>query len=106
MEPDGADDAQPTETADQDYVFEAGETELRLNGRHDVSKFDLKDMEKMDLLTFETEERDGETVVTSCTFDMTALAAVVGELDVVERKMGNDWRETSWNPRVRLKYLK
>jgi len=94
-----------TESVDEDYVFDPDETTLRLSGRHGVSKFDIKDMEKMDLVTVETEERDGETVVTDCAFDMTALAAVIGELDVVERKMGDDWRETSWNPRVRMKYL-
>lgn len=94
-----------TEAADEDYVFDPAVTTLALSGRHDVSKFDVKDMEKMDLATVETEERDGETVVTECTFNMTALASVIGELDVVERKMGDDWRETSWNPRVRLKYL-
>ena len=94
-----------TESVDENYVFDPAETELRLSDRHAVSKFDLKDMEKMELVSLETEERDGETVVTECSFDMTALAAVIGELDVVERKMGDDWRETSWNPRVRMKYL-
>ncbi|WP_336001864.1 hypothetical protein [Halorientalis halophila] len=93
------------EAADEDYVFDPETTTLELSGRHAVSKFDVKDMEKMDLATVETEERDGETVVTECTLDVTVLASVIGELDVVERKMGDDWRETSWNPRVRLKYL-
>jgi len=93
------------ESVDEDYVFDPETTEMTLSGRHDVSKFDIKDMEKMDLVTVETEERDGETVVTECSFDMTALASVIGELDVVERKMGDDWRQTSWNPKVRLKYL-
>lgn len=94
-----------TESVDESYVFDPATTEMTLTGVHGVSKFDIKDMEKMDLLTVETEERDGETVVTECSFNMTALASVVGELDVVERKMGDDWRQTSWNPKVRLKYL-
>lgn len=100
------DDATPTSSTDENYVFDPETTEMRLDGRHDVSKFDVKDMEKMEVLEVELEERDGETVVTECTFDMTAMAAVIGELDVVERKMGDDWRETSWNPRVRMKYLR
>ena len=94
-----------TESVDEDYVFDPDETTLTLSDRHGVSKFDIKNMAKMEIVEVETEERDGETVVTECTFDMTALAAVIGELDVVERKMGDDWRETSWNPRVRMKYL-
>jgi hypothetical protein len=90
---------------DESVAFDPETTTLSLSGRHDVSRFDLKDMAKMDLLDLETDERDGETVVTECTLNVTALASVIGELDVVERKMGDDWRETSWNPRVRLKYL-
>jgi hypothetical protein len=93
------------ESVDEDYVFDPDVTTLSVADRHGVSKFDVKDMAKMDLVDVETEERDGETVVTECTFNMTALASVIGELDVVERKMGDDWRETSWNPKVRLKYL-
>lgn len=98
-------EAAGVESADEDYTFDPEMTTLTLSGRHEVSKFDIKDMVKMDLVTVETEERDGDTVVVECSFNMTALASVIGELDVVERKMGDDWRDTSWNPRVRLKYL-
>jgi hypothetical protein len=94
-----------TEEADENYVFDPDETAMGLTGTHEVSKFDVKDMAKMEVLDVETETRDGETVVTECSFNMTALASVIGELDTVERKMGDDWKETSWNPRVRLKYL-
>jgi hypothetical protein len=102
---DSESNAASKESVDENYVFDPETTSLTLSGRHDVSKFDIKDMAKMDLVEVETEERDGETVVTECSFNMTALAAVIGELDVVERKMGDDWRETSWNPKVRMKYL-
>ncbi|WP_332900283.1 MULTISPECIES: hypothetical protein [unclassified Haladaptatus] len=101
-----SEDDAPTEAVDENYVFDPEETTFTLTDRHAVSKFDVKDMEKMDILSVELTEKDGKTVVTDCTIDMTAFASVVGELDVVERKMGNDWRETSWNPRVRLKYLR
>lgn len=102
---DGESETVRKEAVDEDYTFDPEETNLSLSGKHDVSKFDIEDMEKMDLAIVQTEERDGETIVTECSFNMTALASVIGELDVVERKMGDDWRDTSWNPRVRLKYL-
>ncbi|QLD89150.1 hypothetical protein HWV07_08940 [Natronomonas salina] len=102
---DSQSEAAGLEAADENYTFDPEETTLLLSGRHEVSKFDIEDMEKMGLADVELEEVDGETIVTECSFNMTALAAVIGELDVVERKMGDDWRDTSWNPRVRLKYL-
>lgn len=102
---EGDQQAVPTESADEDIRFDSDETELRLDSVHEISKFDVKDMEKMELLTVETVEVDGKRVATDVSVNMTALASVVGELDVVERKMGDDWRETSWNPRVRLKYV-
>lgn len=94
-----------TESADEDIRFDPDETDFQLDRTYDVSKFDVKDMEKMDLLDVETAKVDGKRVATGVSVNMTALASVVGELDVVERKMGDDWRETSWNPRVRLKYV-
>lgn len=94
-----------SEAVDEDYVFDQEVTDMSLQESHSISKFDIKEMEKMDIVSVETDERGGETIVTKCEFNMTAMASVIGELDVVERKMGDDWRETSWNPKVRLKYL-
>lgn len=105
MPSDSDESGVPTEQVDEDVRFDPATTAFDLDGVHDVSQFDVKDMEKMDLIDVETEERDGRRVAVRASVNMTALASVVGELDVVERKMGDDWRETSWNPRVRLKYV-
>lgn len=88
---------------DEYIVFDADRTELSLKGEASVSRFDVETLEKIGVLTIDTEERDGETVATSCTLDADVLRLMATEFNTVERSLGDRFTRSRWRPDIRLR---
>lgn len=97
--------AEESPAGDDDYiVFDADRTELSLTGEAAVSRFDVDTLEAMGVLSVETEDRDGETVATTCTLDADVLRLMATELNTVERRLGDRFSRSRYRPDIRLRF--
>ncbi|SEW30889.1 hypothetical protein [Natrinema salifodinae] len=76
--------------------------EVNLEGLEDCSSAGLTKLEDLDVIKLETEQRNGEDIVTQIQINVQYLETMGTEFHVVERRYGDRWELGSWDPDIRV----
>lgn len=92
-----------SEKEDKTVRFDADNPpKIELDDLEDDISIGLAKLAEMGVVDVDTEDRDGEEVVTRCSINMRYLSAMATEFHVVERRYGERWELGSWDPEIRV----
>ena len=95
------DDGTPEETT---VVFDPDETQITFEETTRLVEHDLETLEDMGVLSTETEERDGQRVVTDATLHLEYLGLMATEFNTTERSLGGRFSRSRYRPDIRLRF--